>query len=170
MPARDLFIRKQQRHQPKRRRLERPAVKDDCRDKVNSPSQREAVSDRKVKVTFQGAGDQAVEIECPEVKPEQTQCHPVHPTPGNSTASGPLQDMYILDAGLEAGLDLPYTCRGGICGYAPCSLSIRLPAACNCTSGYGCVQGMRGQGGARQSGSQRCALVLWPTFACQVLV
>lgn len=30
------------------------------------------------------------------------------------------QDTYILDAGLDAGLDLPYTCRGGICGCAPC--------------------------------------------------
>lgn len=27
-----------------------------------------------------------------------------------------VQDSYILDAGLDAGLELPYTCRGGICG------------------------------------------------------
>ena len=26
------------------------------------------------------------------------------------------QGQYILDAGLEAGLELPYTCKGGICG------------------------------------------------------
>lgn len=26
------------------------------------------------------------------------------------------QDGYILDAGLNAGLELPFTCRGGICG------------------------------------------------------
>jgi ferredoxin len=28
----------------------------------------------------------------------------------------PPQDTYILDAGLDAGLELPFTCRGGICG------------------------------------------------------
>ena len=27
-----------------------------------------------------------------------------------------LQDTYILDSGLDGGLELPYTCRGGICG------------------------------------------------------
>ena len=27
-----------------------------------------------------------------------------------------LQSSYILDAGIEAGLELPYTCKGGICG------------------------------------------------------
>lgn len=27
-----------------------------------------------------------------------------------------LQDTYLLDSGLDAGLELPFTCRGGICG------------------------------------------------------
>lgn len=27
-----------------------------------------------------------------------------------------MQGGYILDAGLDAGLELPYTCKGGICG------------------------------------------------------
>ena len=36
--------------------------------------------------------------------------------PVNSTSIVSVQDSYILDAGLDAGLELPYTCRGGICG------------------------------------------------------
>lgn len=44
-----------------------------------------------VNVTFVGAGGQSVTVECPE-------------------------DQYILDAGIDAGLELPFTCRGGICG------------------------------------------------------
>jgi 2Fe-2S type ferredoxin len=35
---------------------------------------------------------------------------------GSSVAVEVPKDAYILDAGLEAGLELPYTCRGGICG------------------------------------------------------
>lgn len=27
-----------------------------------------------------------------------------------------MQDTYMLDSGLDAGLELPFTCRGGICG------------------------------------------------------
>ena len=44
-----------------------------------------------VKVTFLGANGQKAVVECPE-------------------------DQYILDAAIDAGLELPYTCRGGICG------------------------------------------------------
>lgn len=44
-----------------------------------------------VNVTFLGAGGQEVVVKCPE-------------------------DQYILDAAIDAGLELPYTCRGGICG------------------------------------------------------
>ena len=44
-----------------------------------------------VNVTFLGAGGQEVVVQCPE-------------------------DQYILDAAIDAGLELPYTCRGGICG------------------------------------------------------
>lgn len=42
-------------------------------------------------VTFKGANDQEVVVEVPE-------------------------DTYLLDAADEAGLELPSTCRGGICG------------------------------------------------------
>jgi len=44
-----------------------------------------------VKVTFLGANDSSVTVDCPT-------------------------DQYILDAALDAGLELPFTCRGGICG------------------------------------------------------
>ena len=44
-----------------------------------------------IKVTFLGANGQNVVVDCPE-------------------------DQYILDAGIDAGLELPFTCRGGICG------------------------------------------------------
>ena len=44
-----------------------------------------------VKVTFLGANDSRVEVECGS-------------------------EQYILDAGLNAGIEIPFTCRGGICG------------------------------------------------------
>ena len=43
------------------------------------------------------------------------------------------QDTYILDAGLDAGVELPYTCRGGICGCgAPLPDSIRCCLQLTC--------------------------------------
>lgn len=44
-----------------------------------------------VEVTFLGANGSSVTVDCPT-------------------------DQYILDAALDAGLELPFTCRGGICG------------------------------------------------------
>ena len=44
-----------------------------------------------MKVTFLGANNSSVTVDCPT-------------------------DQYILDAALDAGLELPFTCRGGICG------------------------------------------------------
>jgi 2Fe-2S type ferredoxin len=44
-----------------------------------------------VKVTFLGANNSRVEVECGS-------------------------EQYILDAGLDAGIEIPFTCRGGICG------------------------------------------------------
>ena len=51
-----------------------------------------------VKVTFLGANGSSVTVDCPT-------------------------DQYILDAALDAGLELPFTCRGGICGCARASRS-----------------------------------------------
>jgi len=56
---------------------------------VNVPKQVEV--EGSVIVTFRGAEGSEVAVECPK-------------------------DTYILDAGLDAGLELPFTCRGGICG------------------------------------------------------
>ena len=55
-----------------------------------------------VEVTFLGANGSSVTVDCPT-------------------------DQYILDAALDAGLELPFTCRGGICGCAARpSLSFRI--------------------------------------------
>ena len=51
-----------------------------------------------VEVTFLGANGSSVTVDCPT-------------------------DQYILDAALDAGLELPFTCRGGICGCARASRS-----------------------------------------------
>jgi len=44
-----------------------------------------------VTVSFLGANDSRIDVECGS-------------------------NQYILDAGLDAGLEIPFTCRGGICG------------------------------------------------------
>lgn len=62
-----------------------------CRDKVSAPKGPAKSEGKTYKVTFLGAGDQSRVIDCPD-------------------------DKYILDAAEAQGLDLPATCRGGICG------------------------------------------------------
>lgn len=61
-----------------------------CRDKVSNLRTVESKG-QSFKVTFIGAGGETREIACPD-------------------------NQYILDAAEAAGLDLPATCRGGICG------------------------------------------------------
>eukprot|EP00891_Asterochloris_glomerata_P005317 jgi/Astpho2/5317/Aster-05871 len=61
-----------------------------CKDMVNTRTQRTA-SEGTATITFLGAEGQEMSVNCPK-------------------------DQYILDAGLDSGLELPYTCRGGICG------------------------------------------------------
>merc|ERR1712118_518692 len=63
-----------------------------CRDKVSPPKVREAVEGERVhKITFVGDNNEQTVVDCPE-------------------------HMYILEAAEQAGVDLPATCRGGICG------------------------------------------------------
>ena len=62
-----------------------------CRDKVNAPKAAPVSKGVVFKVSFLGMNDQSVTIDCPD-------------------------DSYILDAADKAGVDLPATCRGGICG------------------------------------------------------
>lgn len=63
-----------------------------CRDKVNVDSRGSFQSQGKTfKLVFKGVGDEQKVVECPD-------------------------DTYILEAAEQAGLDLPATCKSGICG------------------------------------------------------
>lgn len=62
-----------------------------CKDMVVVPQGNKGDPNVKYQVTFLGAKGQQTTIEVPS-------------------------DTYLLDAGNEAGLELPFTCRGGICG------------------------------------------------------
>ena len=61
-----------------------------CRDKVGAPVEKVAVEGES-SISFLGGGGHSVDIKA-------------------------RKDTYILDSGLDCGLELPFTCRGGICG------------------------------------------------------
>ena len=75
----------------RRHRTTRIAADKFCRDVVSTPRDKPVDDGSESSVTFVGAGGKEIAIQCKKSE-------------------------YILDAGLEAGLELPYTCRAGICG------------------------------------------------------
>ena len=75
----------------RRHRTTRIAADKFCRDVVSTPRDKPVDDGSESIVTFVGAGGKEIAIQCKKSE-------------------------YILDAGLEAGLELPYTCRAGICG------------------------------------------------------
>lgn len=82
------------RHRSTSSPLTRPRAADKfCRDVVSTRKDKASIvdGDSDAAVTFVGAGGKEITISCKKSE-------------------------YILDAGLEAGLELPYTCRAGICG------------------------------------------------------
>ncbi|KAL3130911.1 Ferredoxin [Trebouxia sp. C0009 RCD-2024] len=62
-----------------------------CKDVVNIRRRSAASMEGQATIVFAGVEGQEIEVQCPK-------------------------DTYILDAGVEAGLELPFTCRAGICG------------------------------------------------------
>lgn len=62
-----------------------------CRDKVATPVEKAEGVEGEAVLVFLGANGQQVEVQAQK-------------------------DTYLLDSGLDAGLELPFTCRGGICG------------------------------------------------------
>lgn len=115
-----------------------------CRDKVSSPKDLKGESGTTCIVNFKGADGRVLPVEMPEVCGCWERCPHKAAAPAacfqsrsqgarrsppylSSPALTPpvlwstcarrhLQDMYILNAAEGAGIDLPATCRGGICG------------------------------------------------------
>lgn len=88
-----------------------------CKDKVNTV--KKVNVEGSATVTFLGAGGQSISVDCPKVLCSSFEAllSLLCPAPAwPKTCCWALQDSYILDAGLDAGVELPYTCRGGICG------------------------------------------------------
>ena len=88
-------------------------------------------------------------------------CGNTHVTsvPGSVCPRRHPQDMYILNAAEKAGIDLPATCRGGICGRVSsclCSVFQRSLSARLCCSPW-LLQGVCWSGDVRQSGPERRA-------------
>lgn len=79
-------------YRPSRSRLHISAAKDVmCKDVVNTRKKPAVSTEGQATIIFAGVEGQEISVPCPK-------------------------DTYILDAGVEAGLELPFTCRAGICG------------------------------------------------------
>jgi hypothetical protein len=114
-----------------------------CRDKVSAPKDLRGESRTTCVVNFKGADGRVLPVEMPEVRCGGVCCYhvaDVASTPSVYASFFTLapylaalalkvtcprlcvvprrhpQDMYILNAAEGAGIDLPATCRGGICG------------------------------------------------------
>jgi ferredoxin len=91
-----------------------------CRDKVAFGTQ--VAVEGESKIVFLGAGGSKHELMAKKVINTNPSTliklsFPTHCAPSTPLTPPPqLQDTYILDSGLDAGLELPFTCRGGICG------------------------------------------------------
>ena len=92
-----------------------------CKDVVNVRKQ--AVLQGQATVVFAGVEGQEVAVACPKVRRPSLQIRRCSQACVN-IALRLLQDTYILDAGIDAGLELPFTCRAGICGYAAAVLAV----------------------------------------------
>lgn len=106
----------------------RTAAKQDtyCKDVVNI--KKEVKSEGVARVSFLGAGGHEIQIDCPKVGATYTPFAKTHFLVNTScllTLPWAEQDTYILEAGLQNDVELPYTCRGGICGY-----DFLLPCIC----------------------------------------
>lgn len=88
-----------------------------CKDKVNSSKAPVHVEGTST-VSFLGAGGQEISIECPKVGGQSLALKGTLHNAESAQLCGvcPVQDTYILEAGLNNDVELPYTCRGGICG------------------------------------------------------
>ena len=89
-----------------------------CKDVVNI--KKEVKSEGVARVSFLGAGGHEIQIDCPKVGATYTPFAKTHFLVNTScllTVPWAEQDTYILEAGLQNDVELPYTCRGGICGY-----------------------------------------------------
>ena len=154
-----------------------------CRDKVSAPKDLRGESGTTCVVNFKGADGRVLPVEMPEVcvcvegvastwqTPRRVYCRlasalahicgntHVTSVPGSVCPRRHPQDMYILNAAEKAGIDLPATCRGGICGRVSsclCSVFQRSLSARLCCSPW-LLQGVCWSGDVRQSGPERRA-------------
>jgi len=101
-----------------------------CRAKVSERKELAGTSTELCLVNFKGADGTVLPVNMPVARGRSAASgfHASLRATGYLGSGVCSQDMYILDAAERAGLDLPATCRGGICGHAlPAKLYCSLP-------------------------------------------